>query len=345
MPTTRFTMRLIPLPPNSPPLSATSNNFPTTTAQPFLGASRSTRREPRWKTSRWNSARTWNGSKPDPQRLAAIEDRLALIDKLKRKYGPSLPDVIAYGGEVRQRLADIESADQQIEQVEEKRNELARRYKKQASALSGKRRQAAKRVKTLVEKELASLAMEKSVFEVEFDDGAEIAWSASGIDKVRLPDLCQPRGSRPAHSPTSPRAANSRVSPWPSRPVCFPPAHERSRSYPAPSCSMRSTPASVAASPNPSAAVCRTSRKGHQVLCVTHLPQVAGFADAHYFVDKREDKKKTFATIAELSKPERVAELARMLSGESVTASAVEARPRDPEGPPPRSGLKSPTTY
>ena len=64
--------------------------------------------------------------------------------------------------------------------------------------------------------------------------------------------------------------------------------------------------------------------RSHQVLCVTHLPQVAGFADAHYHVQKREGKTAAFATLSELSEPERVAELARMLSGENVTASAVE---------------------
>ena len=62
----------------------------------------------------------------------------------------------------------------------------------------------------------------------------------------------------------------------------------------------------------------------NQVLCVTHLPQVAGFADAHYFVDKAEKNGQTFATISELSSSERVAELARMLSGEEVTKAAEQ---------------------
>jgi DNA repair protein RecN (Recombination protein N) len=63
---------------------------------------------------------------------------------------------------------------------------------------------------------------------------------------------------------------------------------------------------------------------GHQVLCVTHLSQIAGFADAHYFVDKTERNGATFASIAELSEEQRVYELARMLSGEQVTGAALE---------------------
>jgi DNA repair protein RecN (Recombination protein N) len=64
--------------------------------------------------------------------------------------------------------------------------------------------------------------------------------------------------------------------------------------------------------------------ESHQVLCVTHLPQIAGFADAHYFVDKKEGRGQTFASVVELSPAERVEELARMLSGAQVTTAAVE---------------------
>ena len=62
----------------------------------------------------------------------------------------------------------------------------------------------------------------------------------------------------------------------------------------------------------------------HQLLCVTHLPQIAGFADAHYYVKKEERKSETFASVAELSESERVDELARMLSGAEVTPAAVK---------------------
>ena len=260
---------------------------------------------------------------PNPQRLDAIEDRLALIEKLKSKYGPSLPEVIAYGTEVKQRLADIESADQQIEQVEEKRNELGRRYEERAAALSQKRRRAATRLKTLVEKELASLAMEKSVFEADFSDSPEAAWSASGIDKVRFLISANPgQPVRPLANVAS-GGELSRITL--ALKTCL---------LPVVSAKQTAVPRTLVFDEIDSGIGGRVAEsvgrrlqnlaRNHQVLCVTHLPQVAAFADAHYFVDKREERKKTFATVAELSEPERVAELARMLSGESVTASAVE---------------------
>lgn len=260
---------------------------------------------------------------PNPRRLADIEDRLALIDKLKRKYGPSLPEVIAYGADVGQRLADIESSDAQIEQAEQKKKELSRLYEDLAGALSEKRRQAGRRLKSLVEKELAALAMERSVFEVSFEDGDEAAWSASGIDRVRF--LISANPGQPAR-PLATVASGGELSRVTlALKTCLLPALSQQEG---------SIPRTLVFDEIDSGVGGRVAEsvgrrlqqlaRGHQVLCVTHLSQVAGFADAHYFVEKREDKKKTFATIAELSEPERVAELARMLSGESVTASAVE---------------------
>ncbi len=260
---------------------------------------------------------------PDPRRLADIEDRLALIEKLKRKYGPSLPEVIAYGADVARRLADIESNDEQIEQAEQNKKELGSRYDDLARALSEKRRQAGRRLKSLVEKELAALAMEKSVFEVSFEDGDESAWSASGIDRVRFMISANP--GQPARSLASVASGGELSRVTLALKTCLLPALSPKKG---------SIPRTLVFDEIDSGIGGRVAdsvgrrlqelARGHQVLCVTHLPQVAGFADAHYFVEKREDKKKTFATIAELSEPERVAELARMLSGESVTASAVE---------------------
>jgi DNA repair protein RecN (Recombination protein N) len=165
--------------------------------------------------------------------------------------------------------------------------------------------------------------MEKSVFEVSFEDGEESAWSASGIDRVRFMISANPgQPARPLASVAS-GGELSRVTL--ALKTCLLPALSPKKG---------SIPRTLVFDEIDSGVGGRVAdsvgrrlqelARGHQVLCVTHLPQVAGFADAHYFVEKREDKKKTFATIAELSEPERVAELARMLSGESVTASAVE---------------------
>lgn len=260
---------------------------------------------------------------PDPRRLAEIEDRLALIERLCRKYGPTLTEVIAYGQEVERRLADLESSDEQIERIEAAQAESATRYAARAAALSKKRQQASKRLSKLVEKELASLAMEKAVFQVDFGPPDAAPWSPSGIDKVRFL-ISTNRGHPPR--PLADVASGGELSRIAlALKTCL---------LPALPVEGNAIPRTLVFDEIDSGIGGRVAEfvgrrlhdlaRGHQVLCVTHLPQVAGFADAHYHVQKREGKTAAFATLSELSEPERVAELARMLSGENVTASAVE---------------------
>ena len=260
---------------------------------------------------------------PDPRRLAEIEDRLALIERLCRKYGPTLTEVIAYGQQVERRLADLESGDEQIERIEAAQAESATRYAARAAALSKKRQQASKRLSKLIEKELASLAMEKAVFQVDFGPPDAAAWSPSGIDKVRFL-ISTNRGHPPR--PLADVASGGELS---------------RIALALKTCLLPTLPVEGNAIPRTlvfdeidsgiggrvAESVGRRLHdlaRSHQVLCVTHLPQVAGFADAHYHVQKHGGKTAAFATLSELSEPERVAELARMLSGENVTASAVE---------------------
>ncbi len=260
---------------------------------------------------------------PDPRRLAEIEDRLALIERLCRKYGPTLTEVIAYGQEVERRLADLESSDEQIERIEAAQAESATRYAVRAAALSNKRQQASKRLSKLVEKELASLAMEKAVFQVDFGPPDAAPWLPSGIDKVRFL-ISTNRGHPPR--PLADVASGGELSRIAlALKTCL---------LPALPVEGNAIPRTLVFDEIDSGIGGRVAEfvgrrlhdlaRSHQVLCVTHLPQVAGFADAHYHVQKREGKTAAFATLSELSEPERVAELARMLSGENVTASAVE---------------------
>ena len=260
---------------------------------------------------------------PDPRRLAEIEDRLALIERLCRKYGPTLTEVIAYGQEVERRLADLESSDEQIERVGAAQAESATRYEARAAALSKKRQQASKRLSKLVEKELASLAMEKAVFQVDFGPPEGAPWSPSGIDRVRFL-ISTNRGQPPR--PLANVASGGELSRIAlALKTCLLPALRVEGN---------AIPRTLVFDEIDSGIGGRVAEsvgrrlhdlaRSHQVLCVTHLPQVAGFADAHYYVQKHGGKTTTFATLSELSEPERVAELARMLSGENVTASAVE---------------------
>ena len=122
----------------------------------------------------------------NPARLEEIEDRLALIDRLKRKYGGSVEEILAYAAEVRQNIARLEHADERREAVRKDLAKAAAEYRKAAEALSEKRREAARRLVKLVREELAQLGMEKTRMEFHFERAPEGQGSATGIDEIEF---------------------------------------------------------------------------------------------------------------------------------------------------------------
>src|SRR5580658_2233458 len=124
------------------------------------------------------------GIHASPEHLAEVEDRLAVLDRLKRKYGPGLEDVIGFGADVARKLSEIENKDEILRGL---RTELAKagaEYLRAARALSKKRQDAARKLEKLVEAEINDLAM-KSVFRIQMTTVEEEGnWSASGIDQV-----------------------------------------------------------------------------------------------------------------------------------------------------------------
>jgi DNA repair protein RecN (Recombination protein N) len=120
-----------------------------------------------------------------PRRLEEVEDRLALLDRLKRKYGNTLDEVIGYFEQISADLREAESTEAQAEELDKKITAAAAAYKKGAAELSSKRRAAAAELKREMEKELKALAMAGTVFEARLESsGDEAQWAASGIDRV-----------------------------------------------------------------------------------------------------------------------------------------------------------------
>jgi len=265
------------------------------------------------------------GIQASPERLAELEERLALLDRLKRKYAPSLAEVIAFGEDVRRKLAEMENKDEVLRELRAKLALAAGEYTTAAKAVSRKRTDAARKLEKLVEAEINDLAMRASFrIAVEENDG-EGHWTSTGINQVSYRI-----------------AANAGESMRPLEQIAS--GGELSRV-------MLALKASVEAGMNPSgrkksAAAQRTLvfdeidtgiggraaeavgkrlkalSKGNQVLCVTHLPQIATFADHHYLIEKRESSGRTRTTVRAVTGEERTEEVARMLSGAKLTETS-----------------------
>ena len=258
----------------------------------------------------------------DPDRLEHVESRLALIDRLKRKYGASLAEVLAFLDNVRAQIEAVETAGERKATLEQDLASASEAYREAAGALTKSRGAAAQKLAKKVEGELASLALENAVFRIVIQPGV---WSERGADRVEF--LI---------------SANVGEEPRPLDKVAS--GGELSRIALALKTSVGNTVAPVGRKNRTqrtlvfdeidsgigggvAEAVGRRLKKlsgASQVLCVTHLAQVAGFADHHYFVEKREVKGRTVAEIEELQGEARTREIGRMLSGQRVTAEALK---------------------
>lgn len=251
----------------------------------------------------------------DPARLDEVESRLAALEKLKRKYGATAGEVIAFLEQVRRDLEQVGHSSERRETLRKQTARFAQAYEAAAAKLTAARKEAARQLGKRVETELASLAMEKTRVQIRVEPAA---WSEHGADSVEF--LISPNlGEEP--KPLEKIASGGELSR-----VAL--ALKTCTSKPS-----KATPRTlvfdeVDAGVGGSAAesVGRRLKKlagSSQVLCVTHLPQIAGFADHHYYVEKRTEKGRTIATIEELSAAERTREIGRMLSGERVTPEAL----------------------
>jgi len=263
------------------------------------------------------------GLDADPGKLDQVEDRLAEIEKLKRKYGPTLGDVIAHGAEARRQTEELESADQSAAAVEAELEKAGAAYLEAAKKLSKKRAAAAKKLGGAVEKELASLAMEKAQFVVELGGGEpQEHWTGSGFDRIEF--LCSANPGLPPRglAQTASGGELSRITL--ALKTCLAPAASK-RSASARTLVFDEIDTGVGG--RVAEAIGRRLKRlagGAQVLCVTHLPQIAALADQHFRVEKEARGASTRATLEELDEAARVEELARMLSGEHVTEAALE---------------------
>jgi len=265
------------------------------------------------------------GINASPDRLAEIEDRLALLDRLKRKYGQSIAEVIAFGEDVTRKLAEVEDRDEILKTLRAELSAAAAAYRNVAQLLSTERKTAAGKLAKLAEAQINSLAM-KVQFEIAVNPSQdESHWSATGWDEVEY---------RIATNAGEPLKALHEIAS----------GGEMSRVMLALKVSVEEGAAKPKKkSPTPRTLVfdeidigiggraaeavgqkLKSLSRGQQVLCVTHLPQIAAFADQHFVVEKREADGRTKMQIRLLDDRARTHEVARMLSGAKVTDTSLQ---------------------
>ena len=264
------------------------------------------------------------GINASPERLAEIEDRLALLDRLKRKYGKTVAEVIAFGEDVGRKLAEVEDRDEILKELRSVLEQSAVEYQKAAAALTAQRQAAAAKLAKLAEAQINSLAM-KARFQVAVTSREEgSAWTSDGCDEVEYRIATNPGEPLKPLTEIASGGELSRVL------LALKVAVEES----SPKSKRKTTPRTlvfdeidIGIGGRAAEAVglkLKTLGKAQQVLCVTHLPQIAAFADQHLAVEKREDHGRTQTRIRVLDDRARTHEVARMLSGAKVTDTSLQ---------------------
>ena len=295
-----------------------------------------------------------------PDRLAEVEDRLAALDRLKRKYGPRLEDVILLGDELERKLNEMENKDEVLRKLRFELANAAEHYLQAARALSRQRYEAARKLEKLVESEINELAM-KARFKVEVGGSDEEGnWSARGFDHVQYLISANPgeplgpvdeiasggelsrvmlalktsvesgntkRGGKNGNAsgaPSSSATASSQMG----GPSSSPASGER---VGAKKTSSQRTlvfdEIDAGIGGRAAEAVGKKLKqlsRTKQVLCITHLPQIASFADQHYVIEKRESGGRTKTSVRPLDAEERTREIARMMSGAKLTDTSLK---------------------
>jgi DNA repair protein RecN (Recombination protein N) len=260
-----------------------------------------------------------------PERLGEIEDRLAALDRLKRKYGKSLEEVIAFGVEAAAKLSDLENRDARLAELEKQLMVAEAKYVVAARKLSAEREKAAAKLSKVADKQINELAM-NARFEVEVaPNEAPEAWTALGWDRIECRISTNPGEPMKPLTEIASGGEMSRVM------LALKVSVEEGASAAAKKRGM-ALPRTlvfdeidIGIGGRAAEAVgqkLKALSRAQQVICITHLPQIAAFADQHFLIEKQEKRGRTQTGVRLMETEERVQEIARMLSGASVTETS-----------------------
>jgi DNA repair protein RecN (Recombination protein N) len=263
-----------------------------------------------------------------PDRLAEIEDRLAALSRLKRKYGSTLVEVLTHGRDVAAKLAEVENRDQLLVELRAARSKAADGYRLAAAELTAERTRAGRKLEKLAEAHINDLAMKAKFAVGVLAQEGEAQWTRHGWDFIDC------RIATNAGEPLKPLdqiASGGELS----RVMLALKVSVEEGAARGQGSVRRKTPIprtlvfdeiDIGIGGRAAEAVGQKLKElsqAQQVLCVTHLPQIAAFADQHFLVDKQERQGKTKTSVRLLSDEERTEEVARMLSGAKLTETSL----------------------
>lgn len=250
-----------------------------------------------------------------PERLAALEERLSLVRRLERKYGGTLESVRAHLEKASARLTDLASLDERRAECEKEIARVEAALKPAAAVITKRRKKAAAALATAVDRELRDLGFKEAHFRVEVSPAPYSATGADAVDFVFAPNPGEPpRPLRDVASSGEIARAMLAIKTVLAR-------HDR-----IPVLIFDEIDANIGGETGNAvgAKMRQIGEQGHQVLCITHLVQVAVYGRRHLVVRKAVEGGRTVTTIAPVEGEERVQEIARMLGGADITTVALD---------------------
>jgi DNA repair protein RecN (Recombination protein N) len=255
----------------------------------------------------------------EPERLNQIEERLALIASLRRKYGSTIADILAHYEHISSELERLAHKDERLEELAKKLSVVQKQLTEEAIVLSSSRQETSVKLCKELERHLQDLNMERTRFAVSFapiDEHAPYVFTKSGIDHVEFQLSANPGEPLKSLSKIASGGELSRIM------LALKTIFAGIDQIPVLVFDEVDTGVSGRAAQAIAEKLANLSRD-RQVFCVTHLPQVASMADAHYLIFKEVEDNRTFTRIRHLNGDDRVTELARMLGGAQVTETTL----------------------
>jgi len=262
----------------------------------------------------------------DPRRFEEVEERLHLIHKMKRKYGPSIEEILRLKEQLAEMMEGLDQRREELDRMESRMEETEKALVSKATLLSGKRREAARRFEDSLKEELALLSLGGIRFQVEFQDPPESlkagrlevmrTLKAEGLDRAEF--MLSPNVGEDL-KPLSKIASGGELSR-----IMLAMKTILARTSSVETIVFDEVDSGIGGATAEVVGDKLRSLAGfHQILCITHLPQIASKGTTHFMVEKQVLEGRTRTVISELNHEDRVREIARLLGGKRVSQKAV----------------------